>query len=258
MMTIEKLDELREAANKLLEEKRRVEGGFVLDPFIRDAARARYRVAVGAATDAVMEWVAQGCKAPPVLAGGTCCYCKVPFLVGEVRIDADGEGTPCHEGCYREPPRKLRDPPINCTYCDLPITQDETMIGAGDGSGSVFAHDVCYWRKQANLRQEETDARVKEAVQHNDAYHGARYEEQAKTLQRTRGLIMERSNNIRECIIAIRGLLKVVGPAAEDAACHADLVDRRKCSRCSRIDRATQALARLPSSLLSEALKVEP
>lgn len=360
MMTIEKLDELREAANKLLEEKRRVEGGFVLDPFIRDAARARYRVAVGAATDAVMEWVAQGCKAPPVLAGGSCCYCKVPFIVGEVRIDADGEGTPCHDKCYREPPKfrvnapypvpvlhnpdaeaaakqantpptaasvleaawaeaarkeseradkaeaKLkewgkwvpcsahgcamcicdhpdctayksprdrkptappqiktahvpRNPPVTCAYCEQPIMEDETMIGdATGGCGGIFAHAVCYWRKQADLRQQETEKRVEEVKRYEQAFWNARLEEQAKNLQQAQTTVMERGNSIRDCIIAIRGLLMVVGPATENASCHADLVDRRECRRCSRIDYATKALARLPSSLLADALRVKP
>lgn len=70
MMTIEKLDELRETANLLLEVKREreraAEAGEVPSLFQRDAARARYAVAKGAVESALAEWWAQGCKNPPM------------------------------------------------------------------------------------------------------------------------------------------------------------------------------------------------
>lgn len=207
MMTIEKLDELRDHANKMLEKRREAEraaeAGETPTTTPRDVARANYAVAMGAVKDALREWWRQGCKAP----------------------------------AFR----------VNAPYPMPVLHNPDAEALAGQGGPPAFVTPSL-----------AMDTRVKEAVQHNDAYHGARYEEQAKTLQRTRDLIMERSNNIRDCIIAIRGLLRVVGPATENAACHADLVDRRKCSRCSRIDYATKALARLPTSLLSEASKVAP
>ncbi len=70
MMTIEKLDELRENCTLLLEVKREreraVEAGEVPSTFERDAARARYAVAKGAVEDALVEWWSQGCKNPPL------------------------------------------------------------------------------------------------------------------------------------------------------------------------------------------------
>ncbi|MCK4784798.1 MAG: hypothetical protein KAV87_13685, partial [Desulfobacteraceae bacterium] len=34
-----------------------------------------------------------------------------------------------------------------CVVCELPI-EDGHLRGMGDGSGSQFAHDACYWRKK--------------------------------------------------------------------------------------------------------------
>lgn len=35
-----------------------------------------------------------------------------------------------------------------CTICDSPI-EDGVMRGTGDGTGRKFAHERCYWRREA-------------------------------------------------------------------------------------------------------------
>lgn len=47
-----------------------------------------------------------------------------------------------------------------CVHCTTPI--EGNLVGAGDGSGESFSHEVCYWREraldaEAELRRQEFD-----------------------------------------------------------------------------------------------------
>ena len=43
---------------------------------------------------------------------------------------------------------------MNCSICKLPINAGDVHIGTGDGSGSSFAHECCYYKQQVIEKDE--------------------------------------------------------------------------------------------------------
>jgi len=77
-----------------------------------------------------------------------------------------------------------------CAICDLPIDSG-SFRGYGDGSGQSFAHEECYWRKEAErwesfahmledrlseegkVRMRELEAKFKEEIKQSTSSPGA-------------------------------------------------------------------------------------
>lgn len=49
----------------------------------------------------------------------------------------------------RPTPTKTPDLVTPCALCRTPIGSDETVRGAGGGAGRRFAHEACWWRREA-------------------------------------------------------------------------------------------------------------
>jgi hypothetical protein len=50
-----------------------------------------------------------------------------------------------------------------CVHCALPIEPAEVRVGAGDGSGQKFAHQVCFFRHLVGMYKQALTDLIEEA-----------------------------------------------------------------------------------------------
>lgn len=59
---------------------------------------------------------------------------------------------------------------MNCVYCELEIDENETMMGAGDGTGQRFAHQLCWYKNENDKLEKERDAYEKAKSENDDRF----------------------------------------------------------------------------------------